>query len=92
MLQLNHTALNREPRQARFTLHADAQAQELFVTTHRGVQVTHTDFHFGHAFAPIGVWLGIRWAKKMKPDLFFKLVHAGMFLTGLKLLWDAFGA
>ena len=43
-------------------------------------------------FAPIGVWLGVRWAKKMKPDLFFKLVHVGMFLTGLKLLWDAFGS
>ncbi len=43
-------------------------------------------------FAPIGVWLGVRWAKKMKPDLFFKLVHLGMFLTGCKLIWDAFGA
>ena len=43
-------------------------------------------------FAPIGVWLGVRWAKTMKPDLFFKLVHVGMFLTGCKLIWDAFGA
>jgi len=40
-------------------------------------------------FAPIGVWLGVHWAKTMKPDLFYRLVHLGMLLTGCKLMWDA---
>jgi uncharacterized protein len=40
--------------------------------------------------APIGVWLGVRIAKRIKPDLFYKLLYTGMFLTGCKLVWDAF--
>jgi hypothetical protein len=37
---------------------------------------------------PLGVWVGVRLARRIKPDLFYKFIYAGMFLTGLKLLWD----
>jgi uncharacterized membrane protein YfcA len=40
--------------------------------------------------APIGVWIGVRIAKRIKPDLFYKLLYIGMFLTGFKLVWDSF--
>ena len=40
--------------------------------------------------APIGVWIGIRIAKRINPDLFYKLLYTGMFLTGCKLVWDGF--
>lgn len=40
--------------------------------------------------APIGVWIGVRIAKRIKPYLFYKLVYVGMFLTGCKLVWDGF--
>jgi len=40
-------------------------------------------------FAPIGVWVGVRIAHRIKPLLFYRLVYAGMFLTGVKLVWDA---
>jgi uncharacterized membrane protein YfcA len=43
-------------------------------------------------FAPIGVWVGVRLAKRIKPKLFYRLVYAGMFLTGLRLTWEGFGA
>jgi uncharacterized membrane protein YfcA len=43
-------------------------------------------------FAPIGVLVGVRMARRMQPGLFYRLVHAGMLLTGLKLVWDAFGS
>lgn len=39
-------------------------------------------------FAPIGVWLGLRIAKRINQVLFYRLVYAGMFLTGCKLVWD----
>jgi hypothetical protein len=39
---------------------------------------------------PIGIWLGVRLARRIKPALFYRLIHVGMFLTGCKLLWDAF--
>ena len=39
--------------------------------------------------APIGVWVGVRMARKIQPELFYRLVHIGMFCTGLKLLVDA---
>jgi uncharacterized membrane protein YfcA len=39
--------------------------------------------------APIGVWLGVRLAKRISPVLFYRLVYLGMFLTGSKLVWDA---
>lgn len=38
---------------------------------------------------PVGVWVGVRLARRIKPDLFYKLVYTGMFLTGCKLMWDA---
>jgi uncharacterized membrane protein YfcA len=41
-------------------------------------------------FAPIGVWVGVRIAKRIKPELFYRLVYTGMFLTGCKLVWDGF--
>lgn len=40
-------------------------------------------------FAPIGVWVGVRIAHRIQPRLFYRLIYAGMFLTGVKLLWDA---
>lgn len=40
-------------------------------------------------FAPIGVWVGVRIAHRINPVLFYRLVYTGMFLTGCKLLWDA---
>jgi uncharacterized membrane protein YfcA len=43
-------------------------------------------------FAPIGVWVGVRLAHRIKPLLFYRLVYAGMLLTGLKLVWDGFVA
>lgn len=41
-------------------------------------------------FAPIGVWVGVRIAHRIKPLLFYRMLYAGMLLTGVKLLWDAF--
>ena len=40
-------------------------------------------------FAPIGVWMGVRIARRIKPQLFYRLIYTGMFLTGCKLVWDA---
>jgi uncharacterized membrane protein YfcA len=40
-------------------------------------------------FAPLGVWLGVRIAHRIKPKLFYRLIYIGMFLTGCKLVWDA---
>ena len=42
-------------------------------------------------FAPIGVWVGVRIAHRIKPNLFYRLIYTGMLLTGIKLLWDAWG-
>lgn len=39
--------------------------------------------------APIGVWIGVRLARRIDPTLFYRLLYLGMFLTGVKLLWDA---
>ena len=41
-------------------------------------------------FAPIGVIVGVKMAHRIQPKLFYRLVHAGMFLTGCKLVWDGF--
>ncbi|MBP8149664.1 MAG: sulfite exporter TauE/SafE family protein [Limnohabitans sp.] len=38
--------------------------------------------------APMGVWLGVRLARRINPVLFYRLIRLGMFLTGCKLLWD----
>jgi uncharacterized protein len=43
-------------------------------------------------FAPIGVIVGVRLAHRIKPVLFYRLLYAGMFLTGCKLVWDGFFA
>jgi len=39
--------------------------------------------------APLGVWIGVRIAHRIQPKLFYRLIHIGMFLTAVKLLWDA---
>jgi len=39
--------------------------------------------------APIGVWIGIRLARRINQILFYRLLYAGMFLTATKLVWDA---
>ncbi len=39
--------------------------------------------------APIGVWIGVRLARRISQVLFYRFLYAGMFLTGVKLLWDA---
>lgn len=39
--------------------------------------------------APIGVWVGVRLARRIDPKLFYRLLYLGMFLTGAKLVWDA---
>lgn len=39
--------------------------------------------------APLGVWLGVRIARRIHPELFYRFLYAGMLFTGVKLLWDA---
>lgn len=39
-------------------------------------------------FAPVGVWVGVRFARRVSPTLFYRLINIGMLLTGIKLLWD----
>ena len=41
-------------------------------------------------FAPVGVWVGVKLAHRIKPQLFYRLVYLGMLLTGVKLVWDGF--
>jgi uncharacterized protein len=41
-------------------------------------------------FAPMGVYLGVYLTQRMRPTVFYHLVHTAMFLTGCKLLWDGF--
>ena len=38
--------------------------------------------------APIGVWVGVRMARRISEALFYRFLYVGMFLTGAKLLWD----
>jgi hypothetical protein len=38
--------------------------------------------------APIGVWAGVRMARRISQMLFYRFLYLGMFLTGVKLLWD----
>jgi uncharacterized membrane protein YfcA len=40
--------------------------------------------------APLGVWLGVWLARRIATRWFYAVAYAGMFLTGLKLLSDAF--
>ena len=39
---------------------------------------------------PVGVWVGVRVARRIAPHWFYRLLYLGMLLTGSKLLWDAF--
>jgi uncharacterized membrane protein YfcA len=41
-------------------------------------------------FAPLGVWVGVRMARRVDPVLFYRLIYLGLFLTGVKLVWDGF--
>jgi uncharacterized protein len=38
--------------------------------------------------APVGVWLGVRFARRVSPQLFYRVFQLGMLATGLKLSWD----
>ncbi|MDP2004050.1 MAG: sulfite exporter TauE/SafE family protein [Rubrivivax sp.] len=38
--------------------------------------------------APLGVWAGVWLTRRVSPALFYRLAYTGMFLTGVKLLWD----
>jgi len=40
--------------------------------------------------APFGVWVGIRIARRIDATWFYRFVYLGMFLTGLKLVYDGF--
>lgn len=37
---------------------------------------------------PLGVWLGVRFVRRVPQRLFYRLFSLGMLLTGCKLLWD----
>lgn len=39
--------------------------------------------------APLGVWIGVRIARRINQHLFYCFIYVGMLLTGLKLIWDA---
>jgi hypothetical protein len=38
--------------------------------------------------APLGVWLGIWATRRIPAGWFYRIAYSGMFLTGVKLLWD----
>ncbi|MFZ2649219.1 MAG: sulfite exporter TauE/SafE family protein [Burkholderiaceae bacterium] len=38
--------------------------------------------------APLGVWLGLWLARRIGSHWFYTIAYAGMFCTGVKLLWD----
>ncbi len=39
---------------------------------------------------PLGVWLGVRFVRRVPQALFYRLFSLGLLLTGCKLLWDGF--
>jgi hypothetical protein len=41
---------------------------------------------------PVGVWLGVRLARRISRELFERVFVAGMLATGVKLLWDGLRA
>ena len=40
--------------------------------------------------APVGVWIGVRLALRISPVWFYRMRYLGMYLTGVKLVWDGF--
>ena len=38
--------------------------------------------------APLGIWIGRRIHLRVNDDLFFRVVHASLFVIGVKLLYD----
>lgn len=38
---------------------------------------------------PLSVWLGMKLVNKISPVLFYRVIYAGLFLTGLKLIFDS---
>lgn len=38
--------------------------------------------------APVGVWAGVKFVRRVDAKLFYRLITIGMFVTGAKLLWD----
>lgn len=40
--------------------------------------------------AGLGVWAGRAMSQRISPTMFYRLIYLGMFLSGSKLLWDAF--
>ncbi|HAL37786.1 MAG TPA: sulfite exporter TauE/SafE family protein, partial [Polaromonas sp.] len=40
--------------------------------------------------APVGVWIGVRLARRISQVWFYRILYFGMLLTGLKLVWDGF--
>lgn len=41
-------------------------------------------------FAPVGVFIGVKLARRIPQVLFYRFITLGMLLTGLKLVWDGF--
>jgi uncharacterized protein len=41
-------------------------------------------------FAPVGVFIGVKIARRIPQVLFYRLITVGMLLTGVKLVWDGF--
>ena len=40
------------------------------------------------ATVSLGVWIGVRIARRIDPTWFYRLIYLGMLLTGIKLVWD----
>jgi uncharacterized protein len=40
-------------------------------------------------FAPLGVWIGVHYVRRVPMRLYYRLFDLGLLLTGAKLLWDA---
>jgi len=38
--------------------------------------------------APLGVWVGVKLTPRVSQEWFYRIAYAGMFFTGVKLLWD----
>jgi uncharacterized membrane protein YfcA len=42
--------------------------------------------------APLGIWLGVQLHKRMSERTFYRISYALLFVTGVKLIWDAFAS